>query len=62
VTSGDLGLLATAAALVVLAGVFSAAEAALASFSRARAEELLASPPDIRTYSAIPVGGDKGAL
>jgi quinol monooxygenase YgiN len=28
----------------------------------ARAEELLASPPDIRTYSAIPVGGDKGAL
>ncbi|MEQ7846790.1 hemolysin family protein [Nocardioides kribbensis] len=41
-TSGDLGLLATAAALVVLAGVFSAAEAALASFSRARAEELLA--------------------
>ncbi|KQP64670.1 MULTISPECIES: hemolysin family protein [unclassified Nocardioides] len=41
-TSGDLGLLVTAAALVVLAGVFSAAEAALASFSRARAEELLA--------------------
>src|SRR3954466_11610252 len=31
-----------AAALVVLAGLFSAADAALASFSRARAEELLA--------------------
>src|SRR3954454_5035472 len=31
-----------AAALVVLAGLFSAADAALTSFSRARAEELLA--------------------
>ncbi len=31
-----------AAALVLLAGVFSAADAALASYSRARAEELLA--------------------
>ncbi len=38
--SGDLWLLATAAALVVAAGLFSAADAALASFSRARAEEL----------------------
>ncbi|MDO9409795.1 putative quinol monooxygenase [Patulibacter sp.] len=28
----------------------------------ARAEELLDGAPDIRTYSAIPVGGDKGAL
>lgn len=41
-TSGDLWLLVTAAALVVLAGAFSAAEAALASFSHARAEELAA--------------------
>ena len=41
-TSGDAWLLITAAALVVLAGLFSAADAALASFSRARAEELLA--------------------
>jgi CBS domain containing-hemolysin-like protein len=41
-TSGDAWLLVTAAALVVLAGLFSAADAALASFSRARAEELLA--------------------
>ncbi|MBB6629353.1 HlyC/CorC family transporter [Nocardioides sp. KIGAM211] len=40
-TSGDIGLLVTAAALVLLAGVFSAADAALGSFSRARAEELL---------------------
>ena len=40
-TSGDAWLLITAAALVVLAGLFSAADAALASFSRARAEELL---------------------
>jgi CBS domain containing-hemolysin-like protein len=40
VTSGDIWLLITAAALVVLAGAFSAAEAALASFSHARAEEL----------------------
>jgi CBS domain containing-hemolysin-like protein len=41
-SSGDAWLLITAAALVVLAGLFSAADAALASFSRARAEELLA--------------------
>lgn len=39
---GDVWLLTAAAALVVLAGLFSGAEAALASFSRARAEELLA--------------------
>ena len=37
----DLWLLATAVALVVLAGLFSAADAALNSFSRARAEELV---------------------
>ena len=41
-SSGDAWLLITAAALVVLAGLFSAADAALSSFSRARAEELLA--------------------
>ena len=41
-TSGDAGLLLVAAALVLLAGVFSAADAALGSFSRARAEELQA--------------------
>lgn len=40
-TSGDLWLLVTAAALVLLAGLFSAADAALASYSRARAEELV---------------------
>lgn len=40
-SSGDLWLLLAAAALVLLAGVFSAADAALAGFSRARAEELL---------------------
>ncbi|MFN8194013.1 MAG: hemolysin family protein [Nocardioidaceae bacterium] len=40
-TGNDVGLLVTAAALVLAAGVFSAADAALASFSRARAEELL---------------------
>lgn len=39
-TSGDVWLLIVAAALVVLAGLFSAADAALGSFSRARAEEL----------------------
>ncbi len=39
-TGSDLGLLVTAAALVVLAGVFTAAEAALSAFSRARADEL----------------------
>ena len=38
----DIWLLVTAAVLVLLAGVFSAADAALAGFSRARAEELLA--------------------
>ncbi len=41
-TSGDVWLLLAAAALVVLAGLFSAADAALGSFSRARAEELVA--------------------
>ena len=39
-TGNDLGLLATAAGLVLLAGLFSAADAALGSFSPARAEEL----------------------
>ena len=39
-TAGDLWLLTAAATLVVLAGVFSAADAALSSSSRARAEEL----------------------
>src|SRR3954453_12908836 len=42
VTSGDVWPLLAAAALVVLAGLFSAADAALSTFSRARAEELLA--------------------
>ncbi|QIX27350.1 HlyC/CorC family transporter [Nocardioides sp. JQ2195] len=41
-TSGDLWLLGSAAVLVVLAGVFSAADAAFSSFSRARAEEIVA--------------------
>ena len=36
----DVWLLVTAAALVILAGLFTAADAALASFSRARAAEL----------------------
>ena len=40
-TSGDLWQLGTAALLVVLAGLFTAADAAIASFSRARAQELL---------------------
>ncbi|MBD8870011.1 hemolysin family protein [Nocardioides donggukensis] len=40
--AGDALLILSAAALVVLAGSFSAAEAALASFSRARAEEIAA--------------------
>jgi CBS domain containing-hemolysin-like protein len=40
VTAGDVWLLTAAATLVVLAGVFSAADAALSSSSRARAEEL----------------------
>jgi len=39
-TGGPAGLV-TAAVLVVLAGVFSAAEAALTTYSRARAEELV---------------------
>ncbi|CAA9375855.1 MAG: Magnesium and cobalt efflux protein CorC [uncultured Nocardioides sp.] len=41
-TGNDLWLLVFATLLVLLAGLFSAAEAALAGFSRARAEELLA--------------------
>lgn len=40
-SSGDLWLVVLAAVLVVLAGLLSAADAALASFSRARADELL---------------------
>jgi CBS domain containing-hemolysin-like protein len=40
VSAGDLWLLVAAAALVVLAGVFSAADAAVSSSSRARAQEL----------------------
>jgi len=38
----DIWLLLVAAALVVLAGLFSAADAAIGGFSRARAEELVA--------------------
>ena len=41
-TSADVGLVVLAAALVLLAGLFSAADAALSSYSRARADELLA--------------------
>jgi CBS domain containing-hemolysin-like protein len=41
VSSGDVWLVVAAAALVVLAGLFSAADAALGSFSRARADELV---------------------
>ncbi len=41
-TSTDVWLLVTAAACVLLAGAFSAADAALAPFSRARAQELVA--------------------
>ncbi|KQY54597.1 MULTISPECIES: hemolysin family protein [unclassified Nocardioides] len=41
-TSGDLWLLGSAAVLVLLAGLLSAADAALSSFSRARAEEIAA--------------------
>ena len=41
-TGADTWLLVVAAVLVVLAGLFSSVDAALASFSRARAEELLA--------------------
>ncbi|MDN4162879.1 hemolysin family protein [Nocardioides abyssi] len=40
-TAGDVGLLVTAAALVVLAGLFSAVDAGIGAFSRARAEELV---------------------
>jgi CBS domain containing-hemolysin-like protein len=42
VSSGDVWLVVAAAALVVLAGLFSAADAALSSASRARADEMLA--------------------
>ncbi len=41
-TSSDVGLIVLAGALVLLAGLFSAADAALSSYSRARADELLA--------------------
>lgn len=41
-TTGDLWLAAAAAFLVLCAGLFSGADAALSTFSRARAEELLA--------------------
>ncbi|MDT0201087.1 hemolysin family protein [Nocardioides sp. AE5] len=41
-TGADVWLLGSAVVLVVLAGVFSAADAALSSFSRARAEEISA--------------------
>ena len=40
--TADIWQLGSAAVLVVLAGLFSAADAALATFSRARAEELKA--------------------
>ncbi|UDY24836.1 hemolysin family protein [Nocardioides sp. Kera G14] len=50
----DLWIVVAAAILVVLAGLFSAADAALASFSRARAEELLADGrPGARRLVAI---------
>lgn len=50
----SLWLLVTAALLVVLAGLFSAADAALTTFSRARAEELLAeSRPGARRLVAV---------
>ena len=41
-TTVDIWLLAIAAVLVVIAGLFSSAEAAFASFSKARAEEIAA--------------------
>ncbi|HET6561368.1 MAG TPA: hemolysin family protein [Marmoricola sp.] len=41
-TPGDTGLLVAAAVLVVVAGLFSSVDAALASVSKVRAEELLA--------------------
>ena len=40
-TGADIWLVVTAVVLVLLAGVFSAADAALGSYSRARAEELV---------------------
>jgi CBS domain containing-hemolysin-like protein len=40
VTAIDIWLLVVAALLVVIAGLFSAAEAAFASFSKVRAEEI----------------------
>ena len=40
-TPGDLGLLALAAALIVVAGLMAGAEAALSSFSKARADQLV---------------------
>ena len=40
-TAADAWLLGAAAALVILAGVFSAADAAVSTYSRARAEELV---------------------
>ncbi len=43
-STGDLWLLVIAAILVVLAGLFAAAEAALSGFSRARAGELAGEP------------------
>ena len=53
-TSGDIWLLVTAAALVLLAGLFTAADAALASFSKARALELRAEGrPGARALVAI---------
>ena len=54
-TSGDFGLYLTAAALVALAGLFSAADAALASFSHARAEELQAEgrPGSVRLLALL---------
>ncbi len=41
-SSGDIWLLVAAAVLVLVAGLFSSADAALSSFSKARAEELSA--------------------
>jgi len=41
-SGGDIWLLVAAAILVVIAGVFSGADAALSSFSRVRAEEMAA--------------------
>ena len=41
-SGSDLWLVVVAGTLVVLAGLFSAADAALSSYSRARADELLA--------------------